>query len=223
MALAPPRGVYAPVVALALTAWNAVRQSAARVARPRALRAGAVACALLILLPTCQVDKLTDSGTQVAVLAVAPTQLLDSGAAGSVGMHAESLMLANTGKGSLSWTATLARDAPWLDLVPTSGIAPSKMSVALNPAGLGTGVYHDTVVVYAENATGSPALVPVRFVVHPCLVQAIAPDVQLIDSLTTRDCAAPNRAGSFARLYSFTAQALDSISVTMTSTLPNVS
>ncbi|HEU5261149.1 MAG TPA: hypothetical protein VFU41_06970, partial [Gemmatimonadales bacterium] len=206
---------------MAHSAWNAVRQSAARVARPRALRAGAVACALLILLPTCQVDKLTDSGTQVAVLAVAPTQLLDSAAAGSVGMRADSLILANTGKGTLSWTATLRRDAPWLDLVPASGIAPpnpSKMGLALNPAGLATGVYHDTVVVYAENATGSPALVPVQFVVHPCLVQAIAPDVQVNDSLTTRDCAAPNRAGSFARLYSFTAQALDSISVVMTST-----
>ncbi|MGH7537595.1 MAG: hypothetical protein ACREMF_03090, partial [Gemmatimonadales bacterium] len=126
---------------MAPTAWNAVRHSAARVARPRALRAGAVACALLILLPTCQVDKLTDSGSQVAILAVAPTQLLDSAAAGSVGMHADSVMLANTGKGTLSWTASLAGDAPWLDLVPTSGTAPSKLGLTLKPAGLGTGVY----------------------------------------------------------------------------------
>ena len=49
-------------------------------------------------------------------------------------------------------------------------------------------------VVFAENAAGSPALVPVEFVVQPCAVVAIAPDVQLTDSLTRSDERLPTKA-----------------------------
>src|SRR5205085_1241512 len=45
----------------------------------------------------------------------------------------------------------------------------------------------------------------------------ITPDVELRDSLTTRDCAAPHKPTSFAHVYGFTARAGDSISVAMSS------
>src|SRR5438034_60754 len=109
---------------------------------------------------------------------------------------------------------------PWLAFVgPTGGTAPAKLRLAFNPAGLPTGIYRDTVVVAAENAAGSPGRVPVEFVVHPCLAVPIVLNApQVTDSITTWDCAAPHRPTGFARVYAFSAQANDSISVVMSST-----
>src|SRR6185436_2293783 len=47
--------------------------------------------------------------------------------------------------------------------------------------------------------------VPVEFIVHPCIAVPIGFNVARTDSLTTWDCAAPHRANSFARVYSFAA------------------
>src|SRR5216684_2617502 len=110
---------------------------------------------LLILVATCQVDKLTNNPPPVATLSLEPSQVRDSAAVGSTAVDGDSL----------------------------------------------------AVIVSAENAAGSPGRVPVEFVVHPCMPVAIVPDVQVSDSITTRDCAAPHRSASFARLYSFTAPA----------------
>ena len=53
----------------------------------------------------------------------------------------------------------------WLDVTPKSGTTPARLHVQLNPVGLAPGVYQDTVVVSAGQAVGSPAHVPVDFVV----------------------------------------------------------
>src|SRR5438093_2509073 len=174
---------------------------------------------LLILLATCQVDKLTNTPPPIATLSLAPDQVRDSAAVGSLGVNHDSLAVVNTGPGTLSWSARLAMGEPWLAFVgPTGGTAPAKLRLAFNPAGLPTGIYRDTVVVAAENAAGSPGRVPVEFVVHPCLAVPIVPPAQLTDSITTWDCAAPHRPTGFARVYAFSAQANDSISVVMSST-----
>src|SRR5712691_7422356 len=174
---------------------------------------------LLILVATCQVDKLTNNPPPVATLSLEPSQVRDSAAVGSTAVDGDSLAVINTGPGTLSWSARLVMGGSWLAFIgPTSGTAPAKLRLAFSPAGLATGVYRDTVFVSAENAAGSPGRVPVEFVVHPCMPVAIVPDVQVSDSITTRDCAAPHRGASFARLYSFTAPAGDSIAVFMSST-----
>src|SRR5712692_6994952 len=174
---------------------------------------------LLILLATCQVDKLTNNPPPVATLSLAPTEVRDSAAVGSTAMDGDSVAVVNAGPGTMSWSARLAMGGSWLGLVgPTSGTAPARLRLAFNPAGLPTGVYRDTVVVSAENAQGSPGRVPVEFVVHPCMPVPIALNAQLTDSLTTWDCTAPHRVTGFARLYSFAANAGDSVSVVMSST-----
>ncbi len=173
---------------------------------------------LLLLLATCQVDKLTNTPPPVATLALAPTQLRDSAALGSTRMGGDSVAVANAGQGTLSWSARLARGESWLAIVSaSSGIAPAKLRLGFNPLGLPMGVYRDTVVVSAENAEGSPARVPVEFTVHPCMPVSLVLDAQVVDSLTNRDCTAPHRSTSFARLYAFAANAGDSVSVVMTS------
>jgi len=173
---------------------------------------------LLILLATCQVDKLTNTPPPLATLSVAPAEVRDSAAVGSVGVDGDSLAVVNTGPGTLAWSARLALGGSWLAFVgATNGTAPAKLRLAFNPAGLPTGVYRDTVVVSAENASGSPGRVPVEFIVHPCMAVPIGFNVPRTDSLTTWDCAAPHRANSFARVYSLAANAGDSISVLMSS------
>jgi len=171
------------------------------------------------VLATCQVDKLTNTPPPVATLSLQPSEVRDSAAVGSAAVGGDSLAVLNTGPGTLSWSARLAMGGSWLAFVgPASGTAPAKLRLAFNPQGLPTGVYRDTVVVSAANASGSPGRVPVEFVVHPCMAVPIAPDVQVSDSITTWDCAAPHRSSSFARVYGFTAQAGDSIAIFMSST-----
>src|SRR5881396_1300308 len=179
---------------------------------------GVAACTLLLLIvSTCNVDKLTNSQTPVATLAVAPGKLSQTAAVGSMALRLDSVALANAGDGGgpLSWSAGSMLGSAWLSLTPKNGATPAWLRVQLDPTGLTPGAYHDTVVVSAGNATHSPAAVPVDFVVHPCVAAAITPDALLTDSLTRQSCGAPHRAGSFAQLYSFTGRAGDSVSVLM--------
>src|SRR5881396_4078412 len=179
---------------------------------------GVAACTLLLLIvSTCNVDKLTNSQPPVATLAVAPGKLSQTAAVGSMALRLDSVALANAGDGGgpLSWSAGSMLGSAWLSLTPKNGATPAWLRVQLDPTGLTPGAYHDTVVVSAGNATHSPAAVPVDFVVHPCVAAAITPDALLTDSLTRQSCGAPHRAGSFAQLYSFTGRAGDSVSVLM--------
>src|SRR5438034_715307 len=177
---------------------------------------GVAACTLLLLIvTTCNVDKLTNSQPPVATLAVAPGKLNKTAAVGSTALRLDSVALANVGEGALSWSAGSMLGSGWLSITPRNGATPAWLRVQLDPAGLTPGAYHDTVVVSAGNAAHSPAAVPVDFVVHPCVAAAIAPDALLTDSLTRQSCGAPHRAGSFAQLYSFAGRAGDSISVLM--------
>ncbi|HYL22042.1 MAG TPA: carboxypeptidase regulatory-like domain-containing protein, partial [Gemmatimonadales bacterium] len=180
----------------------------------------AVIAPLLLLLATCQVDKLTNNPPPIARLMLAPGQVRDSAPVGSMAAAPESLAVANGGPGTLSWVAHLQLGQSWLAFVgPNSGTAPAVLRIAFNPAGLPMGVYRDTVIVDAENAANSPGRVPVEFSVQPCQPAPLVVNAPpLTDSLTTSDCAAPHRATSFARLYTFTAAAGDSISIAMAST-----
>src|SRR5207245_789390 len=136
--------------------------------RPRAGRwaLGAAACALTLVCVTCKLDKLTNAPPPTAALAIAPGRVLDTAAAGSMAMQRDSLTLSNTGSGPLVWTARAAANGTWLDVAPMAGTTPARLHLQLNPAGLTPGVYRDTVVVSAGEAVGSPARVPVEFVVQ---------------------------------------------------------
>ena len=174
-------------------------------------------CALLLLLvATCHVDKITNNPPPVATLGVAPAKLTLAAAVGSAALQLDSVGLKNDGEGgALSWSAAAAHGSAWLSFNPRGGSTPGWLHVQLNPAGLAPGTYNDSVIVSAGNAAGSPAAVPVAFVVHPCVAAVIALDAQLNDSLTQQSCAAPHRAGSFAQLYSFTGRVGDSVSIVM--------
>src|SRR2546422_9278897 len=79
---------------------------------------------------------------------LAPDQVSDSAAVGSLGVNHDSLAVVNTGPGTLSWSARLAMGEPWLAFVgPTGGTAPAELRLAFHPAALPTRSSHEPVVV----------------------------------------------------------------------------
>jgi hypothetical protein len=102
---------------------------------------------------------------QPPALSVTPASLAFSAVEGSASPPAQSLSVANTGGGSLSFTTS--DDASWLAASPAGGTAPATVSVSVNSAGLTRGTYTGNVTVTAAGATGSPKTVPVTLTVSP--------------------------------------------------------
>jgi uncharacterized protein (TIGR03437 family) len=100
-------------------------------------------------------------------LAVSPTSLSFSYTNGGSLPAAQNLSVANTGGGSLSWTASSS--VYWLSISPASGSAPGTISVTLNPANLAPGTYSGTLQITAAGAGGSPASIAVTLVVQGTL------------------------------------------------------
>ena len=72
---------------------------------------------------------------------------------------------ADGGPGSLNWTAT--SDAAWLQVSPTSGAAPTKMTVSALPGGKAVGEYTGHITVQAAGAAGSPDVITVTLKIEP--------------------------------------------------------
>jgi len=85
---------------------------------------------------------------------------------------AQTFQVQNGGSGSLGWTATASSNAggSWLAVSPTSGTAPSTVTVRVNTANLVAGSYSGSVTVSAvasPGAVGSPQTIPVSLRVGP--------------------------------------------------------
>ena len=105
-------------------------------------------------------------------LSVTPASLSFSGTAGGASPAAKSLAVANTGGGTLAFTAS--DDAAWLAVTPTSGNAPQSVSVSVNTAGLAAGTYSGTVTITSSGVQGSPAAIPVTLTVDPAPAPALS-------------------------------------------------
>ena len=96
--------------------------------------------------------------TDVApVMAVTPSTLTFQFANGGAAPAAQNLAIANTGGGTLAWTAST--NADWLAVSAASGSAPAPLAVSVNPVNLSAGTYTGTVLV--TPASGSPSQVAV--------------------------------------------------------------
>jgi hypothetical protein len=160
-------------------------------------------------------DGLTDSTTVTVTppdLSVTPTSVDASAAAGSAALQTADLTIDNAGTGSPQWSG--GKSNSWLSLSKTTGGMPDIIQLTFDPASLAMGTHHDTVVITVPGASGSPAEVPVTFELTPCSETGVAlEDVTLNSALTTSDCGAPHRAGSFARIYSLTGGPMDTVSL----------
>ena len=85
---------------------------------------------------------------------------------------ARTVSVANTGGGTLSFTAS--DDASWLTVTPGTGSAPRDLSVAVNTAGLAAGTHTATVRVESPGVDGSPRLIPVTLTLAPAPPPALS-------------------------------------------------
>lgn len=148
-------------------------------------------------------------------LAVAPPAITAS-ADQTDGKKTFDLAITNSSGGPLPWLA--GADQPWISLSALGGVAPSTLTVTLDPAGLPSGVHTGMVSVSSPGAANSPFLVPVQFTItkKACNEIALTPDVTRNGTLDNNDCEAPHRPGSLANLYGFNANAGDVMSIRMT-------
>ena len=98
-------------------------------------------------------------------LSVTPTSLSFSGTEGAASPAAKPLAIANSGGGSMNWTAS--KSASWLSLSPGSGTNAGTVTVTPSTTGLAAGTYTTDITVTAAGAGGSPKNVPVTLTVDP--------------------------------------------------------
>jgi hypothetical protein len=95
---------------------------------------------------------------KTALLSTGPASLTFFGAVGN-NPSPQNITISNLGSGSLGWSAS--NTSTWLTLTPTSGSAPTSISVHPNLSGLATGSYSDTVTISSPDVANSPATIPV--------------------------------------------------------------
>ena len=99
-----------------------------------------------------------------SAIAVAPTNLQFAYSVGGTIPAAQFIQITNSGGGTLNWSATTS--ASWLSIAPTSGTAPTTLSVLVSPTGLGAGTYTGSVQISAVGASDSPQTVSVTLTVN---------------------------------------------------------
>ncbi|MFN2570250.1 MAG: BACON domain-containing protein [Gemmatimonadales bacterium] len=146
-------------------------------------------------------------------LSVTPPSINATADAGDNKKQNFDLRVTNSGGGTLGWFAST--DADWISVDQLGGIAPSTLTVTLDPRDLGAGTHTGNVTITSPGAAGSPFVVPVQLVISskPCNAIGLDPDVQRPGTLDANDCEAPHRPGSFANVYSFDANGGDTYSI----------
>jgi phosphodiesterase/alkaline phosphatase D-like protein len=86
----------------------------------------------------------------------------DSTMGGSMTTSPQTLLINNSGGGTLNWSIT--KDAEWLTCSPASGVGPGVVSVSVDPSGLAVGSY-STAITVSDPADGSVTL-PVSLVIY---------------------------------------------------------
>ncbi len=128
------------------------------------------------LLSAIQIAPAPGAGTgappAAPVLSVGAKALSFAATSGGSNPAAQSVAIANSGSGTMAWTA--AATPSWLAVSPASGSGNGSISIQPNISGLAAGTYTGTVTVSAAGAAGSPATVAVTVTVGPAAPPAPA-------------------------------------------------
>ncbi len=78
-------------------------------------------------------------------------------------------MVGTEGPAGIAWTATVSTNdgAPWLAATPARGIAPARLVIEADVAGLAAGTYPATVTIAERGSTAPTLSIPVELVVVP--------------------------------------------------------
>ena len=107
------------------------------------------------------------------VIGVNPTSLSFATGVGGANPASKTISIFNTGVGTLNWTAT--DNKPWITVSPTSGTAPSTLTVSINKAGLAVGTHTGTVTITAAGASNSPLNIPITLTISSTPVIEVSP------------------------------------------------
>jgi hypothetical protein len=93
----------------------------------------------------------TTSTSTNPTIGLSPTSLTFTGSVGGTNPTAKTISIANTGGGTLTWSAS--DNASWLTLTPASGSGNSTVTANVNTAGLSAGTFNATITIAATGAT----------------------------------------------------------------------
>jgi hypothetical protein len=99
----------------------------------------------------------------IPALSVTPLTINRTLQAGQV--VTDPITIANTGGGTLNWTATVTDGSSWLSISPASGTAPATPQLRINTSGLAPAAYVGRVRIDAPGANGSPQTITVNLTV----------------------------------------------------------
>ena len=114
---------------------------------------------------TIPVTFTVDAAPTPPALQVTPDSLSFEAVAGQAARADRTLSIANTGGGTLEWTAS--DDAEWLSLAPDHGTGDGDLEASVDSEGLGAGTYHAEIVIEAAGADNAPRSIPVTLTVDP--------------------------------------------------------
>jgi len=106
---------------------------------------------------------ITGSGSISPFIALNRTGL-NFGAAGGNSTKAQTVLISNSGQGTLNWS--VSPDQGWINVTPTYGTGSGTIQVSVSPAGLGSGTYSGTVYVTDAAASNSPQQINVTLKVY---------------------------------------------------------
>jgi Viral BACON domain len=105
-------------------------------------------------------------GVQTAILSLSPKTLTFFGSTAS-NPPTQAIALANTGTGTLHWTATA--DSAWIGLNPVNGTAPASVVISPNTSGLAIGQHSGNVAIASPDVSTSPVKIPISLQVGTSL------------------------------------------------------
>src|SRR5512143_72598 len=194
-----------------------MRRPRFRVPVPSRMARGLLVVAVAVSGTTCRIADLINvkDAALLKVVPALPASLKATSAFGSTAPQVGPIDVSNDGGGELHWQAIVKHGSPWVRLDPDSGTAGQTptLQAVFDPSGLDSGVYMDTVVVSDRSGTGS-LVTPLWYQIHSCDTEGISLDGSVDRSLTTADCGALHKPrGWFAKLFTFSGVANDSISI----------
>ncbi len=98
-------------------------------------------------------------------IATSSSSLTFTGTVGGTAPETQTINITNSGAGTLNWTATASGN--WLSVTPSSGTAPSTITVTPSIGGLAMGTHNGTIVITSTGATNTPVTVTARLDLAP--------------------------------------------------------
>jgi len=105
------------------------------------------------------------SSSSTPVITPNPISLSFSAVKGSTNPQDKSVIINNSGTGTISWQASEYPDKTWMSLINITGVSGDAVVVSIDITGLNAGTYNGVIRIVDTNASNSPKDIPVTLVV----------------------------------------------------------